>query len=72
MAGCDRVGGFYIHLVIDIDTRIAQNLISDRLSDYLAVLGDRYPRLTEGEYTSQAELFATTACTIINLEVLHN
>lgn len=63
---------FLYHHVEVTKNKTTQNLISDRLSDYLAVLGDRYPRLTEREYTSQVELFATTACTIINLEVLHN
>ena len=30
------------------------------IEDYLAVIGDRYPRLTEIEYASHAELFAHT------------
>ena len=39
------------------------------ISDYLAVLGDRYPRLTEREYTSHAELFASTASIVNKLDM---
>ena len=39
------------------------------ISDYLAVLGDRYPRLTEIEYASHAELFASTASMVNKLDM---
>ncbi len=39
------------------------------ISDYLAVLGDRYPRLTEIEYASHAELFASTASVVNKLDM---
>ena len=39
------------------------------ISDYLAVLGDRYPRLTEREYASHAELFAITASIVNKLDM---
>ena len=39
------------------------------ISDYLAVLGDRYPRLTEREYASHAELFASTASIVNKLDM---
>ena len=39
------------------------------ISDYLAVLGDRYPRLTEIEYASLAELFASTASMVNKLDM---
>ena len=39
------------------------------ISDYLAVLGDRYPRLTETEYTSHAELFANTVSVVNKLDM---
>ena len=45
---------------------------SDRplpISDYLAVLGDRYPRLTEREYANHAELFASTASIVNKLDM---
>lgn len=39
------------------------------ISDYLAVLGERYPRLTEKEYASHAELFASTASVVNKLDM---
>ena len=39
------------------------------IAEYLAVLGDRYPRLTEIEYTSHAELFASTASMVNKLDM---
>ena len=39
------------------------------IAEYLAVLGDRYPRLTETEYTSHAELFASTASMVNKLDM---
>lgn len=39
------------------------------ISDYLAVLGERYPRLTEKEYASHAELFANTASVVNKLDM---
>ena len=39
------------------------------ISDYLAVVGERYPRLTEREYPSHAELFANTASTVNKLDM---
>ena len=39
------------------------------ISEYLAVLGDLYPRLTEIEYASHAELFASTASMVNKLDM---
>lgn len=39
------------------------------ISDYLAVVGERYPRLTEIEYASHAELFANTASMVNKLDM---
>ena len=39
------------------------------IADYLAVLGERYPRLTEKEYASHAELFANTASVVNKLDM---
>ena len=39
------------------------------IAEYLAVLGDRYPRLTETEYTSHAELFANTVSMVNKLDM---
>ena len=39
------------------------------IAEYLAVIGDRYPRLIEREYTSHAELFASTASMVNRLDM---
>lgn len=39
------------------------------ISDYLTVLGERYPRLIEREYASHAELFANTASMVNKLDM---
>jgi len=39
------------------------------IAEYLAVIGDRYPRLTETKYTSHAELFASTASIVNRLDM---
>ena len=39
------------------------------ITEYLAVIGDRYPRLTETEYASHAELFANTASMVNRLDM---
>ena len=39
------------------------------IADYLAVLGDRYPRLIEREYASHAELFAITVSIVNKLDM---
>jgi len=39
------------------------------IAEYVAVLGDRYPRLTEIEYTSHAELFASTTSMVNKLDM---
>ncbi len=39
------------------------------IADYLAVVGDRYPRLTEIAYASHAELFAHTAAAVNKLDM---
>ena len=39
------------------------------ISEYLAVIGDRYPRVSETEYASHAELFASTASMVNRLDM---
>ena len=39
------------------------------INEYLAVTGDRYPRLTETEYANHAELFASTASIVNRLDM---
>ncbi|GAB4528097.1 MAG: hypothetical protein Tsb0014_09200 [Pleurocapsa sp.] len=39
------------------------------IADYLEVVGDRYPRLTETDYASHAELFARTVAEVNKLDM---